>query len=138
MDANKIIAQGTEAKFKVEIKGFDMVNGDFIVELIYDYYRTTVTVEKGQMVKDEHDHYFFYLDTDCIVGEVIARCMWLVPDEDAENDLRTMIDEQVLCFVSTMPNPNLPAWGGITEGPQVKYTYIPPVSQAAGTNVTQE
>ena len=127
---SKIIPQGNEAKFKVEIKDFDMVANEFYVELVYGYYRTNVTIQKSQMVTDESDNYYFYLDTDCIVGEVIARCVWLVPDTDAENDLRTMVDEQVLCFVAATPNPQLydEAFGSANGA--VKYTYILPETPA--------
>ena len=104
MDKTRIIQQGEEVKFQVQIKDFDMEANDFRVELVYGYRRTTVTIEKVQMLENSGLFYIIF-DTDDIVGRVTARCTWFIPDTDAPDSYREKVDEQFLCFVVTTPCP---------------------------------
>lgn len=117
-----IIQQGTEAKFKVEIKNFDMEFGEFKVSLIYGYRRTVVEIQKSQMVTDDEGNYYFGFDTEGMVGKVTARCEWIVPDDDYPDDEQTHVDEQYLCFVVPNPCPQFIACPDCKTDGIVKYT----------------
>lgn len=121
MDKTRIIQQGEVAKFQVQIKDFDMEANDFRVELIYGYRRTTVTIEKSQMLENGGTYYFTF-DTANMVGRVTARCTWLVPDTDTPDGYRVKTDEQYLCFVVTTPCPQFLTCPACTEEHQVTYT----------------
>ena len=105
MDKTRILQQGEEAKFQVAIKDFDMDENDFKVELVYGYRRTTVEIDKSQMVRSANGKYFFTFDTDGMVGRVTAVCTWQVPDTDYADGYRQETDEQYLCFVASVPCP---------------------------------
>ena len=121
MDKTRIIQQGEEAKFQVQIADFDMEANDFRVELIYGYRRTTVTIEKAQMLENG-GLYFIIFDTDGMVGRVTARCTWLVPDTDAPDGYREKTDEHFLCFVVTTPCPQFLTCPACTDEHKVTYT----------------
>lgn len=118
-----IIQQGTEAKFKVEIKDFDMRYDDFKVSLIYGYRRTVIEIPKQQMIVDTDDYsYYFIFDTANIVGQVTARCEWYVRDADYPDERQTNVDEQFLCFVAPNPCPKFICCPSCKEDGIVKYT----------------
>lgn len=105
MDKTRILQQGEEAKFQINIKDFDMDANDFKVELMYGYRRTTVEIDKSQMVHSADGKYFFTFDTDGMAGRVTAICTWQVPDTDYQDGYRQETDEQYLCFVASVPCP---------------------------------
>lgn len=105
MDKTRILQQGEEAKFQIAIKDFDMDANDFKVELVYGYRRTTVEIDKSQMVHSADGKYFFTFDTDGMAGRVTAVCTWQVPDTDYQDGYRQETDEQYLCFVVSVPCP---------------------------------
>ena len=118
-----IIQQGTEAKFKVEIKDFDMRYDDFKVSLIYGYRQTVIEIPKEQMVVDVDDYsYYFVFDTKDMVGQVTARCEWFVRDSDYPDDRQTHVNEQFLCFVVSDPCPKFITCPACKEDGEVKYT----------------
>lgn len=119
---NRIIPQGKECKFFVDIEGFDMEAGEFRVELIYGYRRTIVTILKEQMQQDAEGRFFFIFDTDAVVGIVTARCTWRVADDDCPDDYREQADEQPLCFVAATPCPQFACCPACTEEHPVTYT----------------
>lgn len=121
MDKTRIIQQGEEVKFQVQIKDFDMEANDFRVELVYGYRRTTVTIEKVQMLENAGLFYIIF-DTDDIVGRVTARCTWFIPDTDAPDSYREKVDEQFLCFVVTTPCPQFITCPACTDEHLVTYT----------------
>ena len=121
MDKTRIIQQGEEVKFQVQIKDFDMEANDFRVELIYGYRRTTVAIEKAQMLENGGQYYIIF-DTDDMVGRVTARCTWFIPDTDAPGGYREKTDEQFLCFVVTTPCPQFLTCPACTEEHPVTYT----------------
>ena len=121
MDKTRIIQQGEEVKFQVQIADFDMEANDFSVELIYGYRRTTVSIEKAQMLENGGQYYIVF-DTDDMVGRVTARCTWLIPDTDTPDGYREKTDEQFLCFVVTTPCPQFLTCPSCTDDHQVTYT----------------
>lgn len=121
MDKTRIIQQGEEVKFQVQIKNFDMEANDFRVELVYGYRRTTVTIEKAQTLENAGLFYIIF-DTDDMVGRVTARCTWFIPDTDAPDSYREKVDEQFLCFVVTTPCPQFITCPACTDEHLVTYT----------------
>ena len=116
-----IIQQGTEAKFKVEIKDFEMQYNDFRVLLIYGYRRTVIEIEKKDFIEEDNNWYIAF-DTDNMVGRVTARCEWFVRDSDYPDDRQTHVDEQFLCFVAPNPCPQFIACPACEPDGRVKYT----------------
>ena len=121
MDNTRIIQQGEVVKFQVQIADFDMEENDFRVELIYGYRRTTVTIEKDQMIENGGQYYIVF-DTEDMVGRVTARCVWMVPDTDVQGSEREKTDEQFLCFVVTTPCPQFLTCPACTDEHSVTYT----------------
>ena len=121
MDKTRIIQRGEFAKFQVQIVNFDMEANDFHVELVYGYRRTTVTIEKAQMLENGGLYYIIF-DTADMVGRITARCTWFVPDTDAPDGYREKADEQFLCFVVTTPCPQFLTCPACAEEHQVTYT----------------
>ena len=107
MDKTRILQMGEEAKFYIDIEGFDMDGRDFRVELIYGYRRHVMTITKEQMAKSTRDRWYFVFDTEDMLGKVTARCVWSVYDEDFPEDSREEVDEQYLCFVASTPCPQM-------------------------------
>ena len=107
MDKTRILQKGEEAKFYLDIEGFDMDGRDFRVELIYGYRRHVMTITKEQMAKSTRDRWYFVFSTEDMLGKVIARCVWSVYDEDFPDDSREEVDEQYLCFVASTPCPQM-------------------------------
>ena len=105
MDKTRILQQGEEAKFQVDIADFNMADKEFSVTLIYGYRRTTVEILKNQMFQGADSKYYFAFDTDGMVGRVTAVCTWRVPDSDCDDGFREETDEQYLCFVANTPCP---------------------------------
>ena len=121
MDNTRIIQQGEVVKFQVQIADFDMEANNFRVELVYGYRRTTVTIEKEQMLENGGQYYIVF-DTEDMVGRVTARCVWLVPDTDVQGSEREKTDEQFLCFVVTTPCPQFLTCPACTDDHPVTYT----------------
>ena len=107
MDKTRIIQQGEEVKFYIDIADFDMDERDFRVELIYGYRRHVMTITKSQMNKSTRDRWYFVFDSEDMLGKVTARCVWSVYDEDFPNNSREEVNEQYLCFVATTPCPQM-------------------------------
>lgn len=123
MDKTRILAQGEEGKFQVDIKDFDMEANSFNVKLVYGYRRTVVEIPKTQMFQDGGGKWYFAFDTEGMVGRVTAICTWRVPDTDCPDGYREETDEQYLCFVATTPCPRFiacPACSGTDQ--RVTYT----------------
>lgn len=107
MDKTRILQRGEEAKFYIDIEGFDMDGRDFRVELIYGYRRHVMTITKEQMAKSTRNRWYFVFDTEDMLGKVTARCVWSVYDEDFPEYSREEVDEQYLCFVASTPCPQM-------------------------------
>jgi hypothetical protein len=107
MDCKNIILQGEEAKYAVLIQyqGFDQETDDFKVELSWGLHGQSLTIEKNQMITTIGSGHYFVFDTSEMVGRVTAKCTWYVPDIDCTDGIRTVTDEQLLCFVAAVPLP---------------------------------
>ena len=107
MDCTNIIRQGEEAKYAVMIdyEGFSMDTDDFKVELSWGLQGQSLTIEKSQMISSIESGYFFIFDTTPMTGRVVAKCTYYVPDIDCPDQIRTVTDEQLLCFVASTPLP---------------------------------
>ena len=103
MDKTRILQQGEEAKFKIEIADFAMDDNEFSVQLSWGYRRNVITIEKSQMFQGPDGKWYFVFDTDGISGRITALCTWRVPDSDCDDGFREETDEQYLCFVATTP-----------------------------------
>ena len=105
MDKTRILQQGEEAKFKIEIKDFDMSDGEFKVVLVWGYRRHKMEILKSQMVNGSDGKWYFTFDTTDMVGRVNVECTWQVNDTDFPDGYREERNEQYLCFVVTTPCP---------------------------------
>ena len=105
MDKTRILQQGEEAKFKIEIADFDMEAGEFSLQLVWGYRRNRMTIDKSQMVLGSDGKYYFTFDTNDMSGRITAVCTWQVADSDFADDYREEVDEQYLCFVANVPCP---------------------------------
>ena len=115
MDCTNIIRQGEEAKYAVMIdyEGFSMDSDDFKVELSWGLQGQSLTIEKSQMISSIESGYFFIFDTTPMTGRVVAKCTYYVPDIDCPDQIRTVTDEQLLCFVATTPLPRFACTVGV-------------------------
>lgn len=107
MDCKNILMQGEEAKYAVVIQyqGFDQETDDFKVELSWGLQGQTLTIERNQMISVIGGAHYFTFDTSDMVGRVRVKCTWYVPDIDCPDGMRTVTDEQLLCFVAAVPLP---------------------------------
>jgi hypothetical protein len=105
MDKTRILQQGEEAKFKIEIADFSMEDNEFSVQLSWGYRRNVMTIEKNQMFQGPDGKWYFVFDTDDMSRRVTALCTWRVPDSDCDDGFREETNEQYLCFVATTPCP---------------------------------
>ena len=107
MDCTNIIRQGEEAKYAamIDYEGFSMDSDDFKIELLWGLQGQSLTIEKSQMISSIESGYFFIFDTTPMTGRVVAKCTYYVPDIDCPDKLRTVTDEQLLCFVASTPLP---------------------------------
>lgn len=120
MEQLKIIQKGEISKYKVDIDDFNMTLNDFKVELIYGYRRTVIEIDKKQMFAN--NGFFFSFETQDIIGPVIARCTWYIPDTDEEDGLREKVDEQLLCFIASTPCPQFVVCPACESEGRVTYT----------------
>lgn len=107
MDCTNILMQGEEAKYAMRInqEGFNQETDDFQLELSYGMTGQSLIIKKSEMTFSIDGYYYFIFDTTPMVGRVTAKCTYYVPDIDCPDNLRTMTDEQLLCFVCTDPLP---------------------------------
>ena len=86
---------------------FDMETCDFYVELRWGYFGQKTVIQKSEMLFATDGEYVMTIDTSKMLGKVTARLVWFAHDTDIDPDnQRREVDEQVICFVVTVPNPN--------------------------------
>ena len=104
---SNVFVAGEEAKYFVliEQEGFDMQENDFTIELLWGLLGRSMTLTKQDMTLDSSGQYFFEFDTTDMIGKVVARCRYYVPDVDDPDGVREKVDEQMLCFVASAPCP---------------------------------
>lgn len=107
MDCTNIIMRGEEAKYAIVIdySGFSMDTDNFELELSWGMQGERLTINKSEMIPDVEQGYYFIFDSTPMVGRVTAKCTYYVPDIDCPDELRTVTDEQLLCFVASTPLP---------------------------------
>lgn len=123
----KIFEQGDVKKCIITSQNpyLDMEACDFYVELKWGIPGRKKTIQKADMLYGLEGEYIMTVDTSKMIGKVTARFVWLAIDTDISPDQRRReVDEQIVCFVATVPNPRLftcPATGG--EGHDVRYEW---------------
>ena len=109
MDCNFILQQGSEGKYRITFNGPDFHPDvdDFKVVLSWGFRKQSVTIEKSQMEQDYEGKWFFVFDSSEMLGQVMATCTYYMPDGDQGDGIFERTDRQLLCFVTTNPQPKL-------------------------------
>lgn len=98
----RTIYQGTELKFLLDIQseGFSMADDDF--KVVIKNTKKSVTIPKAEMILDENENYLFTVDTGFMgTGEYWITTIAYVPDDDFDDGLRTEVQKQLLCVVTS-------------------------------------
>ena len=106
----QIFQQGDKAKCIITSRNahLDMEACDFYVELRYGMMGQKMVIQKSDMFFATDGEYVMVVDTSKMVGKVTARFVWYAIDTDIDPDNRRQeVDEQIICFVVTVPNPRL-------------------------------
>ena len=122
MDKDKIIQQGTVAKWEIDITrpDFRMDEDGFAVTLSWGFTGHNLTIGKDDMVIEDGKT-TFTLDTTGIIGQINATCAYYIHHD--EIDSRVVIDRQVIGFVVTGPCPKFQDC--VCEAPDGYVTYKP-------------
>lgn len=105
-----IIQAGEKAKYIVTSQNlnFNMEECDFYVELLYGRMGKKLTLQKSDFLYGTGSEWVMMFDTTGMVGKVTARMVWQAHDTDSNpNNQRQEVDEQIIAFVVTTPNPQL-------------------------------
>lgn len=107
MDATKILQQGEEAKFLIDIEheGFDIGEDNFDVTLTWGLAGQSLTIPKSEMVVGDQDTYLFTFDSSDMLGRVTAECSYYIPDDNYSDGYRTEVDRQILCIITPVASP---------------------------------
>lgn len=123
----QIFQQGDKAKCIITSlnKNLDMEACDFYVELRWGFFKQKVVIQKSEMLYGTDGEFVMIVDTTPMVGKVTARFVWQAIDTDIDPDNRRQeVDEQVICFVATVPNPTLCHCPVMTDtGHDVRYEW---------------
>ena len=120
-----IFQQGDKVKFIITSLNplLNMEVCDFRVELIYGMRGNKLVIEKSDMQDGTSGEFVMIFSTEKMVGKITARFVWWAIDTDCDPDNRRQeVDEQIIGFVVTTPNPKLfccPATSD--EGHDVRY-----------------
>lgn len=98
----RTIYQGTELKFAldIDIEGFSMDSDDFKVTIKNT--KSEITIPKSEMLLTENDEWLFTVDTAQMgTGDYYVIVTAYVPDTDFEDGLRTEVQKQLLCVVTS-------------------------------------
>ena len=98
----RTIYQGTELKFTLDIQseGFDMADDDF--KVVIKNTKSSVEILKSDMILTEDEKYLFTIDTGVMgTGEYWISIFAYVPDDDFDDGLRTEVQKQLLCVVTS-------------------------------------
>ena len=101
-NVRRTIYQGTELKFTLDIQsdGFSMADDDF--KVVIKNTKKSVTISKAEMILDENENYLFTVDTGFMgTGEYWITTIAYVPDDDFDDGLRTEVQKQLLCVVTS-------------------------------------
>lgn len=98
----RTIYQGTELKFLLEItsEGFSMDDDDF--KVIIKNIKNEKEIRKEDMLLTENEKYIFTVDTaELGTGEYWLTTVAYVPDTDFDDGIRTEVQKQLLCVVTS-------------------------------------
>jgi hypothetical protein len=98
----RVIYQGTELKFAldIDIEGFSMDSDDFKVTIKNT--KKQIEIKKSDMLVTENDEYLFTVDTaEMGTGDYYLITTAYVPDSDFQDGLRTEVQKQLLCVVTS-------------------------------------
>lgn len=98
----RTIYQGTELKFTldIDIDGFSMDDDDFKVTIKNT--KNEITIPKAEMLVTEDNEYLFTVDTlQMGTGDYYVITTAYVPDTDFDDGLRTEVQKQLLCVVTS-------------------------------------
>lgn len=98
----RTIYQGTELKFLLEItsEGFSMVDDDF--KVVIKNIKNEKVIRKDEMLLTDNDEYIFTVDTaELGTGEYWITTIAYVPDTDFDDGIRTEVQKQLLCVVTS-------------------------------------
>jgi hypothetical protein len=101
-NVRRTIYQGTELKFTLDIQseGFSMADDDF--KVVIKNTKKSVTIPKADMILDENENYLFTVDTGFMgTGEYWITTIAYVPDDDFDDGLRTEVQKQLICVVTS-------------------------------------
>lgn len=101
-NVRRTIYQGTELKFTLDIQseGFSMADDDF--KVVIKNTKKSVTISKAEMILNENENYLFTVDTGFMgTGEYWITTIAYVPDDDFDDGLRTEVQKQLLCVVTS-------------------------------------
>lgn len=134
MDSTKIIPQGEEAKFLIDIEheGFDEGSDNFDVKLSWGLSGQSLTIKKSEMVQGDENTYIFVFDSTNMLGRVTAECRYYIPDDNYPDGYRTEVDRQILCIVTPVAAPKYVFCPVDTAEHDVTYTRI----QTASVEIT--
>jgi hypothetical protein len=123
METKDIIQQGERAKYIVKSmrRDFDFEFNNFTLEIRFGLMSKKITIPKSQF---QHltGRWVFSFSTDHIVGPVVAKLIMEIPDPDCPGNIRQEIDEQVIAFIITHPNPQFFKCPHIESAQQIIYT----------------
>lgn len=105
-----IIQQGTKVKYIVTSvnQTLDMEACDYYVEILYGMMGKKVVIPKSEFLYGTGGEFVMQFDTTGMVGKVTARMVWQQHDTDSDpNNERQHVDEQIIGFVVSTPNPQL-------------------------------
>ena len=98
----RTIYADTELKFTLDIQseGFDMATDDF--KVIIKNTKSSIEIPKSEMILTDDDEYIFTVDTGVMgTGEYWVIIYAYVPDEDFDDGIRTEVQKQMLCVVTS-------------------------------------
>ena len=98
----RTIYQGTELKFTLDIQsdGFSMADDDF--KVVIKNTKKSVEIPKNEMILTENEDYLFTVDTGFMgTGEYWLIVYAYVPDDDFDDGIRTEVQKQLLCVVTS-------------------------------------
>lgn len=101
-NVRRTIYEGTELKFTLDIQseGFSMADDDF--KVVIKNTKKSVTISKAEMILNENENYLFTVDTGFMgTGEYWITTIAYVPDDDFDDGLRTEVQKQLLCVVTS-------------------------------------
>lgn len=116
MNIDRIYQTGDTPKFYVTIndEGANQNAYDFKVKLSWGLSKSSLTINKSDMLVDKGGRWFFKFPTSGVIGKVLAECTYTVHDDDFSKDagstdigsvkgFREEVEISTLCYVTNRP-----------------------------------